>query len=188
MTIADRSYKVIGTRPVRPDGVEKVTGKAQYGADINLPGLVYGRVLRSPHAHARILSIDTSAAEKYPGVVATATYVDFPLAADKVEEIGESAVNLRELSDNILASAKALYRGHAIAAVAATSTHAAEEAVKLIKVEYEVLPPVLDVRDAMREDAPLLNETRVTKSMAGDASTMPSNIAPHVRFQAGDVE
>lgn len=188
MTIADRSYKVIGTRPVRPDGVEKVTGKAQYGADINLPGLIYGRILRSPHAHARILSIDTSAAEKYPGVLATATYEDFPLAADRVEEIGESAVNLRELSDNILASSKALYRGHAIAAVAATSTHAAEEAVKLIKVEYEVLPPVLDVRDAMREDAPLLNETRKTKSMAGDASDKPSNIASHIRFQVGDID
>ena len=186
MTTAERSYKVIGTRPIRPDGVEKVTGKAQYGADINLPGLIHGRVLRSPHAHARILSIDTSEAEKMPGVLATATYVDFPLADDRVEEIGESAVNLRELSDNVLASKKALYRGHAIAAVAALTTHDAEEAIKKIKVEYEVLPPVLEVRDAMREDAPLLNEYRKTKSMAGDASDKPSNIASHLVFQAGD--
>ncbi len=187
MTTAERpSYKVIGSRPVRPDGVEKVTGKAQYGADIQLPGLIYGRVLRSPHAHAKILSIDTSEALKVPGVLAAVTNADFPLAADKIEEIGESAVNLRELSKNILAGDKALYRGHAIVALAATSTHIAEEALKLIKVEYEVLPAVLEVREAMRADAPLLNETRITKSMAGAASDKPSNIATHMVFQQGD--
>jgi CO/xanthine dehydrogenase Mo-binding subunit len=179
-------YRVIGTRPVRPDGVEKVTGKAQYGADIRLPGLIYGRILRSPHAHARILSIDTSAAEKLPGVLAVATAQDLPIAADKMEELGESAVNLKELSDNVLASDKALYRGHAVAAVAATSTHAAEEALKAIKVEYEVLPPVLDVRDAMRPDAPLLSESRKTKNADGTLSEKPSNIASILRFQGGD--
>lgn len=188
MTTTDRStnYRIIGTRPVRPDGVEKVTGKAQYGADIRLPGLLHGRVLRSPHAHARIVAIDTSEAEKMPGVLAVVTHRDFPAARDVVQEIGESSVNALELSDNVLASRKALYRGHAVAAVAATSVHLAEEALTKIRVEYQVLPPVLDVRDAMREDAPLLSETRFTKELGGARSEKPSNIASHLRFQGGN--
>ena len=189
MTTVDRpKYRVIGTRPIRPDGVEKVTGKAQYGADIRPPGMVFGRIVRSPHAHARIKSIDTSEAEKMPGVLAIATAADLPTAADKVEEMGEQAVNLRELSDNILASSKVLYQGHAVAGVAAVSSHDAEEAVKKIKVEYEVLPPVMNVTDAMREDAPLLNESRKTMQMGQPVGDKPSNIASIVKFQGGDVE
>jgi CO/xanthine dehydrogenase Mo-binding subunit len=187
-TIERPEYKVIGTRPIRPDGAEKVTGKAQYGADIQLPGLIHGRILRSPHAHARILSIDTSAAEKHPGVLAVLTSRDFPAASDKVEELGESAVNLKDALDNILASDKALYRGHAVAAVAALNGHIAEEAMAKIVVNYEVLPPVLNVRDAMREDAPLLNESRHTKTlMTGQLSEKPSNIATYNKFQGGDL-
>jgi CO/xanthine dehydrogenase Mo-binding subunit len=190
VTTAERpTYSVIGTRPIRPDGVEKVTGKAQYGADIHLPGLIHAKILRSPHAHARILSIDTSEAEKHPGVLAVVTHRDLPTAADKIEELGESAVNVKEVSDNILASDKALYRGHAIAAVAAASPHVAELALAKIRVEYEALPPVLDVRDAMRDDAPLLNESRRTKTlMTGELSEKPSNIATYNRFAGGDVE
>jgi len=189
MTTVDRpSYKVIGTRPIRPDGVEKVTGKAQYGADIRLPGMIHGRVLRSPHAHARIVSIDTSEAEAMPGVLATITHQDFPVASDRTEDAGESMVVFRDLSENLLAYKKVLYQGHAVAAVAAVSPHVADEALKKIKVVYEPLPPVLDVRDAMRDDAPLLDETRVTKSMAGTASDRPSNIASHLAFKGGDVE
>lgn len=189
MTTVERpNYRVVGTRPIRPDGVEKVTGKAQYGADIRLPGLVHARILRSPHAHARILAIDTSAAERLPGVLAVLTAKDLPAAADAVQELGEGAVNLKELSDNVLASDKVLYTGHAVAAVAALNAHVAESALALIRVEYDVLPPVLDVRDAMREDAPLLSETRFTKSMAGQASDRPSNIASHTRFEGGNLE
>ena len=187
-TVEKPGYNVIGTRPVRPDGVEKVTGKAQYGADIRLPNMIFGKVLRSPHAHARILSLDTSAAEAYPGVLAVITHRDLPTAEDKMEELGESAINVKEASDNVLASDKALYRGHAIAAVAAANPHVAEEALAKIKVEYEVLPPVLDVRDAMREDAPLLSETRHTKSMRGGKSDKPSNIAATNTFKGGDVD
>ncbi len=186
-TVEKPSYKVIGTRPIRPDGLEKVTGAAKYGADIQLPGLVFGKILRSPHAHARILSIDTSEAEKAPGVLAVATHNDFPIADDKIQDLGEGAVNLRELSSNILASDKALYNGHAIAAVAAKSQHEAEAALAKIKVEYEVLPPVLDVRDAMRDDSPLLSEDRYTKTIAGTKSEKPSNIASHNRFEDGDL-
>jgi xanthine dehydrogenase molybdenum-binding subunit len=189
MTTTERpQYKVIGTRPIRPDGVEKVTGRAQYGADIRPPGLIFGRIVRSPHAHAKILSIDTSAAEAMPGVLAVVTAKDLPTAADKIEEMGEQAVNLRELSDNILASDKVLYHGHAVAAVAAVTVHQAEEAVKAIKVEYEVLPPVIDVRDAMRPDAPLLSERRITMQMGQAVGDKPSNIASIVKFAGGDVD
>lgn len=187
-TIEKPTYSVIGTRPIRPDGAEKVTGKAQYGADIRLPGMIFGKVLRSPHAHARVVSVDASAAASVPGVMAVVTRKDLPAVADKVEELGESAVNLKEVSDNILASDKVLYRGHAVAAVAATSPHIAEQALALIKVEYEVLPPVLDVQDAMREDAPLLNPERRTKTlMTGELSAKASNIATYNRLQGGDV-
>jgi CO/xanthine dehydrogenase Mo-binding subunit len=114
-------YRVIGTRPLRPDGVDKVTGKAQFGADIRLSGMLYGRVKRSPHAHARIKRIDVSRAAALPGVRAIVTAADLAGAEDRVAELGESAVNLRELSGNVLAHDKVLYRGHAIAAVAAVA-------------------------------------------------------------------
>ena len=181
------AYRVIGTRPVRPDGVDKVTGRAQYGADIRLAGMLWGRVKRSPHAHARIGRIDTSKAEALPGVHAVITSQDLPSAEDRVEDVGESAVNLRELSANVLAQDKVLYRGHAVAAVAAVNRHVAAQAADLIEVEYEVLPPVLDARDAMRADAPLLDQHRRTRSMAG-GSDEPSNIAAHYQFVTGDPE
>ena len=127
MVTTDRpQYSVIGTRPVRPDGVDKVTGRAQYGADIQLTGMLFGKVKRSPHAHARIVKrIDTSKAEALPGVRAVVTAADLPEADDRVQEMGESSANLRELSNNVLATDKVLYRGHAVAAVAATNWHIA---------------------------------------------------------------
>ena len=158
-----QEYKVIGTRPIRHDGLDKVTGRAQYGADIQMAGLLHGRVLRSPHAHARIKGIDTRAAAAVPGVEAIVTSTDLPDPGDRVAELGEGAVNLRHLSGNILARGKALYKGAAVAAIAATSAHVAEEALALIKVEYEVLPAVTDVRKAMEPGAPLLWESMVTE-------------------------
>src|SRR6266511_3923238 len=165
--ISTKQYTVIGTRPIRPDGVDKVTGRAQYGADIRLTGMLFGRIKRSPHAHARIKSIDVSRALALPGVKAVVTSADLPSAADRIQDLGEGAANLRDLSNNVLAGAKVLYTGHAVAAVAATSPHIAQEALGLIDVEYELLPPVLDVRDAMRSDAPILDENRRTKSLGG---------------------
>lgn len=180
-------YNVIGTRPVRPDGVDKVTGRAIYGADIKLPGLLAGKVLRSPYAHARIKRIDTSRAEAMPGVHAVVTAADLPTVEDRMESLGEGAVNLKFLSDNILASEKALYKGHAIAAVAASNVHEAEQALKLIDVEYEVLPPVVRVREAMAEGAPLLHETMRTEAF-GKTEGPPSNIATHLQHSKGDIE
>src|SRR6266508_3789471 len=131
-----QNYRVIGTRPVRPDGVDKVTGRAVYGADVQLPRLLHGKILRSPHAHARIVSIDTSEAEALPGVHAVITAADLPgsAASARLGEMGE--VNMRHMSDNILARDNVLYAGHALAAVAASSPHIAAEAIRRIHVEY----------------------------------------------------
>ncbi len=182
-----KEFKVIGTRPIRHDGVDKVTGRALYGADFQTAGLLHGKILRSPHAHARIKSIDTSRAEAYPGVKAVVTAKDLPSAADKIAQLGEGAVNLKYLCDNILASDKAFYQGHAVAGVAAINPHVAEEALELIDVEYEVLPPVLEVREAMKADAPLLHENLKTSSL-GKTAEKPSNVASHLQFKKGDLE
>ena len=160
---APGSFNVIGTRPIRHDGVDKVTGRAKYGADINLAGMLHGKILRSPHAHARIRSIDTSRAEALPGVMAVLTARDFPIVEDAILDYFETRGSIRTVAENVLASDKALYKGHAIAAVAATSPHVAEEALDLIQVDYEVLTPILDVREAMREDAPLLLDNMTTR-------------------------
>jgi xanthine dehydrogenase molybdenum-binding subunit len=181
------TYRVIGTRPVRHDGVDKVTGRAVYGADLQIAGLLHGRILRSPHAHARIRRIDTSKAEALPGVEAVITSAEFPDPGNKIAELGEGAINLEHLSSNCLARGKVLYQGHAIAAVAAVSPHVAEEALKLIDVDYEVLPPVLNVRAAMRDDSPLLHDDLTTQSL-GKPTDRHSNIARHVQFKLGDVE
>ncbi|MXX25336.1 MAG: xanthine dehydrogenase family protein molybdopterin-binding subunit [Caldilineaceae bacterium SB0668_bin_21] len=180
-------YKVIGTRPVRPDGVDKVTGRAVYAADVQMTGLLHGFVLRSPHAHAHIRSIDTSKAEALPGVRAVVTAADLPEAEDKVEDLGEGAINLKYLSDNVLASEKVLYHGHAVAAVAATSPHIAEEAAGLIEVDYELLPPVMTVDDALADDAPILLETLRTDSM-GEVGAEQTNLASVFSHQRGDLD
>jgi xanthine dehydrogenase molybdenum-binding subunit len=181
-------YKVIGTRPIRHDGVDKVTGRAKYGADIHVTGLLHGVVLRSPHAHAKIKRIDTSRAEAFPGVRAVVTAADLPPQGDRMVELGEGAVNMRHLSANVLAHDKVLYEGHAIAAVAADSVHIAGEAAKLIEVEYEVLEPVLDVLAAMLPSAPVLNEDLRTDSMGVvPADDRPTNIAKRIVFEKGDL-
>ncbi|MEX1095138.1 MAG: xanthine dehydrogenase family protein molybdopterin-binding subunit [Planctomycetales bacterium] len=191
MAIADQPrYKVIGTRPVRHDGHDKVTGRAKYGADVRLAGMLHGAVLRSPHAHARILSIDASEAERMPGVRAVVTAADLPEHGDRIVDLGEGAVNMRHLCANVLAQHKVLYRGHAIAAVAADNMHIAQEAAKTIRVEYKLLPPVLDVLEAMRGDAPVLNADVRTEAVgaAEDADARPTNVAKHILFEKGDLE
>src|SRR5262245_47547355 len=169
-------YKWIGTRPDRPDGADKVTGRARFGADFDLPGQLVGKVLRSPHAHARIKSIDTSKAEALLGVKAVVTAKDHADQPDLIVPTGEMQVNLRDITRNIMAREKALYEGHAVAAVAAVSESVAKEAIGLIKVDYEVLPHVIDVVEAMKPDAPLLHEHLITEG-ANAATTKPSNIA-----------
>ena len=179
MTITNTNQKFtsVGSRPIRHDGFDKVTGKALYGADIELPGLIHGKILRSPHAHAKILSIDTSEAEKMGDVHAVITNHHFPAQEDKsVSKIPGPAMNLKQQTSNILASDKVLYKGHAVAAVAANSAHAAEEALALIKVEYEQLPHVSTVEEAISDQAPLLHDQ------------YKNNIASHDVLEMGDVD
>jgi len=180
-------YKVIGTSPLRHDGVDKVTGRAQYGADIRLPGMLYGAVLRSPHAHARILSIDTSQAEKLQGMHAVITAEDLPDLESRIVELGEGIVNRRHQSNNCLARDKVLYFGHAVAAVAAINPHIAQEALDLIRVEYDILPAVLDVRKAMGSDAPILIDDLRTDEF-GRKGDVPTNIAAHSKDECGDIK
>ena len=181
----DKSYKVIGTRPIRHDGTDKVTGRARYGADLHLPGMLHGKILRSPVAHARLLGIDTARALELPGVKAVVTAADLPDPADRITDLGEGAVNLQHLSSNVLARDKLLYKGHAVAAVAATSPHIAAEALSLIRLEYVPLPPVLDVLEAMQPDAPLLHDNLHTDSL-GQKAENPSNVARHIQHKLGD--
>jgi CO/xanthine dehydrogenase Mo-binding subunit len=180
------TLKVVGTRPARPDGVDKVTGAATYGADFHLPGMLVGKIKRSPHAHARIVSIDTKAALALPGVKAVVTAADFPDLASEEYEAGESASNLRDLSLNCMARHKVLYDGHAVAAVAATSASIADEALDLIKVTYEVLPHVIDVEAAMAPDAPVLHANMFTEGLESRPE-LPSNIARRNQIKGGDL-
>jgi CO/xanthine dehydrogenase Mo-binding subunit len=172
-----RTYASVGTRPLRPDGIDKVTGRARFGADMSAPGMLVGRILRSPHAHARIRSIDTSKAAALQGVKAVITRDDLP-----AHEGADLAVLY-----NVMAREKALYEGHAVAAVAAVSADIARKALKLITVDYEVLPHVTDVEKAMQPDAPVLHDDIFTQGVE-PKPTKPSNIVSRCEFGHGDVE
>ncbi len=186
-------YKVVGTRPIRHDGIDKVTGAAKYGADIQLAGMLHGKVLRSPYAHARIRSIDASRAEALPGVLGVVTSKDFPIIQDQIIDLAETQGNARLMAEHVMAHRKALYQGHAVAAVAAASPHIAEQALALIDVDYEVLEPVLSLEDAMRPGAPVIHENLTThfkleRFARGDDTGEQSNIASHIQHKLGDVE
>ncbi len=184
----DKELKVVGGNPAqRPDAVDKVTGRARYAADLNLPGQLIGKVLRSPHAHAKILAIDTSAAERLPGVKAVVTRDDFPEMEVEYAASGELMVNYKDVTRNMMAREKVLYDGHPVAAVAATSESVAKAALKLIKVDYEVLPHVIDVVEAMQPDAPILHEDQFTRGVE-PKPTKPSNTALRMTSKLGDVE
>jgi CO/xanthine dehydrogenase Mo-binding subunit len=176
----EMSNKWIGQRTIRPDGADKVTGRAAFAADTNMPGMIWGKVLRSPHPHARIRSIDTSKAEAHPGVKAVVTakdIVDFPL--DKPVILGIQ--DMRWMCRNVMAREKALFHGHPVAAVAATSEAIAAEACELIDVDYEVLPWAIEIEDAIKPDAPILHDFI-------EFEGTPSNIAGTLEHKLGDVE
>ena len=187
-TTADKTEsRYIGESVVNVNALERVTGQAEFCADIHLPGLLHAKVLRSPHPHAIIKSIDTSKAEALPGVEAVITSADLPPLETASGTVGgELLINLVDLRKMTLAHDKALYDGHAIAAVAATSLDIAEQAVALIEVDYEVLPPVENALDAMEDGAPLLHNDLYTKTL-GDRATKSSNLAMYVESNRGDV-
>lgn len=171
-----KQYKYIGQRTIRPDGFDKVTGRANYGADLSLPGMIWGKVLRSPHAHALITTLDTSRAEAHPDVLAVAGFEDFPSVNAEAFAAGNGDSGMLDLARNILADKKVLYHGHAIVAVAARTEEAAAQALQLIDVEYEILPPVMSIEQAIKDDAAVLHEDMFTQGLA-DTPSAPSNIA-----------
>ena len=173
VVLSNTDYRVVGTRPVRHDGTDKVTGRAKYGADFAAAGVLHAKVLRSPHAHARIKSIDTAKALAAPGVRAVITGADIPT---------DSAA-----ARKVMAKDKALYKGHPVAAVAAASAHDAEQALALIEVVYEPLKAATEVRQAMAADAELLHESQTTEEL-GEKTGTASNIATHFRYEQGDLE
>jgi CO/xanthine dehydrogenase Mo-binding subunit len=168
-------YRLIGSRPDRPDGLDKVTGRARYGADVTAPGMLHAAVVRSPHAHARIVKIDASKALALDGVKAVITRADFPTGLE-----GEDW----NLQENTIAGEKALYDGHAVAAVAATSKLLAQDAAKLIEVTYEVLPHVTDVDAAMAAGAPVIREGAADHSVP---EGMHPNVVRYIEFGHGDL-
>ncbi len=193
-TATAEQFTVVGTRPDRHDGIDKVTGFARYSADTNIAGTLWGRVLRSPYAHARIRSIDTAKAFALPGVKAVITRDDMPEVSANIADTGEgTALNYGFYSRNVMAREKALYKGHAVAAVAATSPDIAAQALELIEVDYEVLTPVLDSYEAMKEGATILHERLVQLSIPGgrggygDTDTN-TNVSNHFEFNLGDIE
>ena len=176
----EMSHKWIGARTIRPDGADKVTGRAQYSADLAMPGMVWGKILRSPHAHAVIKSIDTSRAEALPGVKAVVTAKDFvPFPVDKPVPLGIQ--DMRWMARNMLAHEKALFHGYPIAALAAINEEVAAEACKLIAVDYEVLPHAIEIEDAIRPGAPILHDFLQHEGK-------PSNIAGTMVLKTGDIE
>jgi CO/xanthine dehydrogenase Mo-binding subunit len=187
MNYFSTDLKVVGTRPIRPDGVEKVTGRAAFGADYVMPGMLWGKVKRSPHAHAKIVKIDASKALALPGVKAVVTGADFPDIPTEEAFVGEGPVNFRDQAYNVIARGKALYEGHAVAAVAATTEAIADAALELIDVTYEVLPFCIDVEDAMKPDAPILHDDLFTAGV-DPKPTKPSNISKRVAFKKGDID
>jgi len=182
-----KQYKYIGQRTIRPDGFDKVTGRANYGADLSLPGMIWGKILRSPHAHAVITKLDTSKAEAHPDVLAVARFEDFPTVNAAAVAEGRQDSGLVDLASNILADKKALYHGHALVALAARTEEAATQALQLIEVEYEVLPPVMSIDEAVSEGAAVLHENMFTQGLAETPST-PSNIASRMELKKGDIE
>ena len=198
IVLSNQEFNVVGTRPIRHDGMEKVTGRARYGADVDLPGLLHGKVLRSPHPHARINSIDPKRALALPGVKAVVTSAELNQPQGRLVDLGEGAmINPKFLSNNCLAADKALYKGHAVAAVAAISPHIAEQALSLIDVDYEVLPFVVDVLSAMESGAPVLHERLANATdpnvrpgglRSEDDDAESTNIANHFVFESGDID
>ena len=182
-----RPFLQVGKRPIRPDGIDKVTGRARFGADMTMPGMLVGKVLRSPHAHARIRKIDTSAAEALPGVKAIITAADFRKVSDDTVVEAEGEEKLSDVAVNVIARGKVLYEGHAVAAVAAVDAAAAKQALKLIKVDYEILPHVTDVEAAMKAGAPILHDDMRTDGVEPRPTTA-SNVASRMEVKLGDIE
>ncbi len=178
--------KVVGKRLPRVDARERVTGEAVYPADLELPGMVHAKLLRSPHAHARIRRIDTARAAALEGVLAVVTATDFPeLPVGSMIPMGELGYDMWMVAQVNLARHKVHWVGQPVAGVAAVDAHVAQAALALIEVDYEPLPAVLDIAAAMAPDAPVLHEHVFTKGVEPRPRS-PSNVCSRVVIARGD--
>jgi xanthine dehydrogenase molybdenum-binding subunit len=185
-TVQERKY--VGKSVEKADALDRVTGKARYGADMHLAGMLHAKSLRSPHPHAKIIKLDYSKALQLEGVKAVITHDDLPQPSDSATSFGgELMIALKDLQRLTIAKDKALFDGHTIAAVAAIAPEIAEQALDLIEVEYELLPPVEGLHDAMKADSALLHDDLFTKTL-GDAPEKPSNVAMHLEDGRGDID
>ena len=174
----NNGYSIIGTRPIRHDGIDKVTGDAKFGADFFPRGVLYGKILRSPYPHAAIKSIDTSNAKKLPGVKTIVTSDDFlPPGEDK---------EIKYLREATMAKDKVLYPGHPVAAVAADNPYIAEEAISLIKVTYKKISYSLTALEGFQDNAAILHEDM--RSDFVENGTKPTNIEDHIIHEKGDID
>jgi len=172
------SYSVVGQSIPREEGPDKVTGQSVYAADVQLPGILWGKVLRSPFRHAKILSIDTSRAKQVSGVFAVITGRDLP-----DQRVGRL---LRDCP--VLARERVLFVGEKVAAVAAETQEVAEEALLLIDVQYEELPSVLDPEEAMGDSAPVLHEDMLSYEGLPQPASQVKNVFAHNTWSKGDIE
>lgn len=177
---------VVGKSTTRLDGRLKVTGAAKYTADVQLPGMLYGHMLRSPHPHARIISVDAGAAAKYPGVRAVQILTRVLGAARERSEETKSEDAWLKFDQKHYPRIK--YVGQPIAAVAATTERAAIEACRLIGVEYEILPFVVDIDDAMKSDAPLVFPGAVEQDATGGGGGAPKGLAQKGNIRGPETE
>ena len=179
------AHQVVGKRLPRVDAKERVTGQAIYPADLSLPGMVHAKLLRSPHAHARIRSIDVAQAQALKGVLAVVTAADFPeLPVGATIPMGETGYDMWMVAAINLARGKVHWVGQPVAGVAAVDGHVAEAALALIEVEYEPLPAVLDIAAAMTPEAPVLHEHVFTKGVE-PRPRAPSNVCSRTVIARG---
>ncbi|MBS0241228.1 MAG: xanthine dehydrogenase family protein molybdopterin-binding subunit [Proteobacteria bacterium] len=181
-------HRVVGTRAKRIDAGERVTGRALYPADLVRPGMIVGLVKRSPHAHARIRGIDTSRARALKGVKAVVTGADFPVVRPgTIIPFGETGADLWVSALTVMARDKALWIGHPVAAVAAVDEHIAAQALALIEVDYELLPAVASISEAMAAGAALLHPEHKAKGFEAGAH-IPPNVGGRTLIERGDAE
>ena len=185
-----KEWRVMGKSIPKVGAVEMITGRAIYAADISLPGMLYGKVLRSPYAHGRIKRIDVSKALALPGVKGIITGADFPPMRQGISiPMGDNFIDISSMPLVVMARDKVIYHGHPVAAVAATDPYIAEYALSLIEVEYEELPPLLDVLEAIKPEAVVIHDDLRTKDLLGNVeSDKPTNVASHLELGRGDVE
>ncbi|MGE5510924.1 MAG: xanthine dehydrogenase family protein molybdopterin-binding subunit [Bacteroidota bacterium] len=181
-----RELKVVGRRLPRIDAGERVTGRAIYPADFTRPNMAYGRIKRSTEPHARIVSIDTTRAQALKGVLAVVTAADFPVIPMGASiPFGETGQDLWCASLINIAREKVLWIGHPVAAVAAVDAHIADQAIDLIDVVYEPLPPIMSIDAALAPDAPVLHAHLITKGL-DQTPRGASNIGARTLIARGD--